>query len=265
MGTVEASGLTVRRGGKAIVDDVSVTLQPGTLTAILGPNGAGKSTLLRCLAGSLRPAAGTVLVTGKPVSAIPAAELARIRAVMTQENRLGFAFSVLQVVQLGRLPHAGRAGARDDGQAVAAALEATGIMHLADRDFTTLSGGEKQRVHLARALAQIWPFRDHAGDRFLLLDEPTNNLDLSHQHRLLGFARGLADAGLAIAAVLHDPNLAAAYAHRAVIMQQGRVMAEGPTHEIMTAPAISRIYGLDLQSFGTLPTGAPLLFASGGG
>ncbi|WP_416897082.1 MAG: ATP-binding cassette domain-containing protein [Minwuia sp.] len=150
-----------------------------------------------------------------------------------------------------------------DRKAVAESLEAAGILSLADRDFTTLSGGEKQRVHLARALAQIWPFRGRGEAKFLLLDEPTNNLDLSHQHRLLGFARDLAEAGLAVAAVLHDPNLASAYAHRVAIMKAGRLTTLGTPAEVMTAGTVSEIYGLGLQPFGQLRTGAHLLFAEG--
>lgn len=261
MGIVTAHELTVRKGGRAILDGVSLSLEPEHLTAILGPNGAGKSTLLRCLAGSLRSDSGEVRIGAVHMADVPASELARRRAVLTQENSLGFAFSVFEVVQLGRTPHAGRSDAATDRQAVLAALEAAGVAHLAGRDFTTLSGGEKQRVHLARALAQIWPFRGSGGDKFLLLDEPTNNLDLAHQHRLLGFARRLAEDGLAVAAVLHDPNLASAYAHRVAILKDGRKVADGPVAEVMRADAVSDVYGIDLRLIGETRTRAPLLFA----
>jgi len=192
MGVIRAEDLRVTRDGRHLLDSVSVRLAAGDVTVILGPNGAGKSTLLRCLSGTLKPDDGLVRLGGMAIGNIPVGRLAIRRAVLGQENRLGFAFSVMEVVGLGRIPHAGLADRRTDLTAIEAAMSAVGLLHLAERDFIALSGGEKQRVHLARTLAQLWPFSRTGAPKVLLMDEPTNNLDLAHQHRLLKHARELA-------------------------------------------------------------------------
>jgi len=261
MDVIRANNISVIRGGRRLLDDVTLGMAVGEVTVILGPNGAGKSTLLRCLSGSLVPDAGTVTLGDQPLADIPIAELATRRAVLGQESRLGFAFSVVEVVGMGRIPHAGRTDRRQNLQAVGAAMRATGIMHMAERTFTTLSGGEKQRVHLARTLAQLWPFTDGAVEKMLLLDEPTNNLDLAHQHRLLQHARHLASEGLAVCAVLHDPNLASGYADRVVILKDGRIAASGLPRAALAPELLSEVYGIELRTIGHAAQGVPLTFA----
>ena len=256
MELIRAEAVTVRRGGRALLDSVNLGLAAGQVTAVLGPNGAGKSTLLRCLCGTLRPDEGRVLFDGAPVERLAARELALRRAVLTQENRLAFAFEAAGVAGMGRIPHAGRSTRHEDVQAIGAAMDATGTTELATRDFTTLSGGEKQRVHLARALCQLWPLD---GDRkLLLLDEPTNNLDLAHQHGVLRTARRMAQRGLAVGVVLHDPNLAAMYADRVAVLSAGSIVADGVTAQTLTPDLLSEVYGIRLS--GVTGDGATLLF-----
>ena len=239
---LEASNVAIVRGPRRILDDVSAAVAPGEVLAIIGPNGAGKSTLMHILAGSLKPDEGQALLDGRDVADWPARELARRRAVLTQSPNLAFAFTALQVVLIGRSPHTGAHPGRADLRAAAAAMQETGIAHLAERSYLTLSGGERQRVHLARVLAQL--SGDAAGDRYLLLDEPTNNLDLAHQHLALGAARCLADQGAGVVAILHDPNHAAAYADRVLVLHCGRVFAAGPAVEILTARMMADVFGV---------------------
>jgi iron complex transport system ATP-binding protein len=226
-----ARDLSIARGGRRILDQVSVTVAPGEFLAVIGPNGAGKSTLLHALAGSLAPDDGTIELDGRALSAWPARDLSRRRAVLTQSPSLTFAFTALQLVLIGRSPHMGSHPGRADLRAAAAAMKETGIAHLAERSYLTLSGGERQRVHLARVLAQLHV--EEPGDRYLLLDEPTNNLDLGHQHLALSAARRMAEQGAGIVAILHDPNHAVAYADRIHVLHRGRTYAEGAAGEVM--------------------------------
>ncbi|WP_417515660.1 heme ABC transporter ATP-binding protein [Minwuia sp.] len=261
MDVIRAENLSVIRGGRHLLDRVSLGMAAGEVTVILGPNGAGKSTLLRCLSGTLVPDDGHVWLDGAPMAGVPGAVLATRRAVLGQESRLGFAFSVIEVIGLGRIPHTGRSDRAQNLRAIEAAMRATGLLHLAERDFTTLSGGEKQRVHLARTLAQLWPFSRDGASKILLLDEPTNNLDLAHQHRLLKHARALAAQGLAIGAVLHDPNLASGYADRVTVLNNGMIAASGTPAHVLTPELLSEVYGITLQTIGHAARGTPLLFA----
>ncbi len=228
--------ITVAIGRTRLLDDVSLAVAPGTFVALVGPNGAGKSTLLRVASGERVPDAGTATLGADPVRSLPPDVLARRRAVLPQESLLAFAFTAFEVALLGRTPH--HAGRDADARAALAALESAGIDTLADRRFPTLSGGEKQRVHLARVLAQL----DGPEAQLLLLDEPTNNLDLTHQHRVLDVARGLARRGLAVVAVLHDLNLAAQYADRVALLAKGRLVAEGSPAEVLRPDLVQQAF-----------------------
>ena len=221
-----------RVDGHAILDDVSLHAVPGQLTALLGPNGAGKSTLLAIAAGDLRPTSGTVMLAGRALRDWPARALARQRAVMPQDHAVRFGFSVREVVAMGRLPHPPdpEADARIIGQALASA----DIEALAARDVQTLSGGESARTTFARVLAQRTPL--------LLLDEPTAALDLHHQERLMHAIRGLVAEGACVLVVMHDLNLAARHADRIVLLDRGRIAADGAPHEVLRADTIERVY-----------------------
>jgi iron complex transport system ATP-binding protein len=243
---LSCNNIRVVRGQRRILDDVSLNVSGGEMVAVIGPNGAGKTTLLHALSGALPPDGGAVEIGGRALGAWKSRDLARRRAVLTQNATLGFPFTALQVVMIGRSPHMGRHPGRGDLRAAAAAMTETGVLHLAERSYPTLSGGEKQRVQLARVLAQI-STEDETGaapeSRYLLLDEPTNNLDLAHQHLVLAAARRLADRGVAVLAVLHDPNHAA-YADRIHVLQHGRTFAAGTPHEVLTAQLMGQVFGV---------------------
>ncbi len=235
--------VTVRIGDATLIADVSAAVAPGALTAVVGPNGAGKTTLLRVASGELPPSAGTVRLDERPLSNVPEAEQARRRAVLPQASRLHFSFSAREVVLMGRTPHA-KGGETDlDWRIADAALDAVGMRDDADREVPTLSGGEQQRVHLARALAQIWTPPDE-GHRYLLLDEPTASLDLAHQQRVLRTARAFAEEdGVGVLAILHDLNLAAQWADRVVVMDDGQVHATGTPKTVLTPSCIHEVFG----------------------
>lgn len=242
--TLQCQNLRIMAGRRTLLDDMSVTLRPGRFTAILGPNGAGKSTLLSLLSAQRRPDAGQVLLDGQPLTALSAHALALRRAVMPQESAVAFDFTVREVAELGRYPHR-QNPAQDEDTIVAQALAATDMATLAARIFNTLSGGEKARVHLARALAQIWgPLPDGAA-RWLLLDEPTAALDLAHQHQALRLMRGWAHTqGCGVVAVLHDLNLALRYADDVLLLAQGDAVCHGAVAEVLTAERIARVWGI---------------------
>jgi iron complex transport system ATP-binding protein len=235
-----ADNISVVRGTRRILNAVSARVHPGELLAILGPNGAGKSTLLHCLAGSLKADEGQVQLDGRALSSWPARDLSRRRAVLTQSPSLGFAFTALQLVLIGRSPHMGNNPGRADLRAAAAAMKEAGVAHLVERSYLTLSGGERQRVHLARVLAQL--HTEDPSERYLLLDEPTNNLDLGHQHLALSAARRLTEQGVGVVAILHDPNHAVAYADRILVLHRGRIHAEGAASQVLTEALMSEVF-----------------------
>lgn len=221
--------------GRYLLSEVSVAVTPGELLAVIGPNGAGKSTLLKVLCGDLSPSSGEVTLEGRPLALWSHREQAKRRALLSQSSSLTFPFRVFEVVLMGRNPHlVGREGPRDH-RIAEAALARVALQALAQRAYPTLSGGEQQRVQLARALAQVW---EGAASRYLLLDEPTNNLDLAHQHQALAIARQLAREGVGVLAVLHDLNLAAQYADKILMLCRGRVRALGSPQEVLTSETL---------------------------
>lgn len=230
-----ARNLTYRVGARALVDDVSLDMAPGEVLAVVGPNGAGKSTLLRLLVGDLVPTAGVAELDGRPLAAYSPRALALRRAVMPQTTALAFAFTALEVVLMGRHPHLGAGGESPHDLAVAhSKMALTDTLDLAERRFPTLSGGEQARTTLARVLAQEAPL--------LLLDEPTAHLDPRHQHNTLALARSVAAEGGAVLSVLHDLNLAAAYADRVALLAQGRLVAVGPPEQVLTADRLGEVF-----------------------
>ncbi len=260
---IRLEGVALERGGRRVLQNLDLTLLPGELVALLGPNGSGKSTLLAALSGELAPAAGRLTLLDRPLPQWSAAELALVRAVLPQQSRLVFGFTVLEVVSLGRSSHAGRASQRDDAVAIRAALDAVGATRFARRDYRQLSGGEQQRVQLARALAQIWsppPARPAvAPPRLLLLDEPVSSLDLCYQEQVLQVAQAQAREGAAVLASLHDPNLAARHADRIVLLGEGGILADGAPDAVLEPVLLQRVYGLPLLLSRHPASGAPLL------
>lgn len=244
---LQARGVSVSFDGTPIVTDVDFAVHAGQVLALVGPNGAGKSTLLSVLAGDIEPDAGTVLLNGEDLHRLKLAELARRRAVLLQEQRLSFPFSVLDVVTMGRAPWRGRPEEDDDDAVVAQSLEIGDVAHLAPRLFPTLSGGEKGRASFARVLAQQ--------TRVLMLDEPTAALDVRHQEAVLTQARSQAAAGDAVVVVLHDLSLAAAYADEVAVLEDGRVRGHGAPREVFTSALLSEVYRHPIEVFDHPVTG----------
>ena len=237
---LRADGVTVEIHGRAILRDVSLSVGHGERVALIGPNGAGKSTLLRVLAGVLTPTSGRVLLDGTPIVDLGRSAVARRLAVVPQQAALPFSMRVEEVVGLGRLPHeaALRGATPGDRAAVAAAIDRVGLGHLLGRDARELSLGERQLVLLALAVAQLAPL--------LLLDEPTVHLDLRHQVEAMELLRDLNDRdATAMVAVLHDLGLAAHFFPRLVIIDRGRLVADGPPAEVLSDERIRETFGVE--------------------
>jgi len=246
-----AHALAFAPGTPRRIEGVNLGVAPGELHVLLGPNGAGKSTLLGLLAGDLHPARGEVVLDGRSLADWPPMALARRRAVMMQRGSLPFPFTVREVVGLGRLPWQRDDASPAEQRKVMLALEQTGAAALADRRYPALSGGERARVQLARALVQI--AADDAGDqdptgRYLLLDEPTASLDFAFQHHSLITMRRLADRGVGVLAILQDPNLALRHADVVSLLDHGRLVASGRPADVLDAERLSAVYGLPIEA-----------------
>ena len=238
---------------RAAIQRVSLEIARGSLLGILGPNGSGKTTLLRLLAGTLAPDAGTVRLDGADVRRIPRAALARRFAVVPQETQLAFEYTALEIALMGRYPHLGAFEIEGPGdlESALSALEATGTRQLADRRFQTLSGGEKQRVVIASALAQL----DARGStpaeagRVLLLDEPTASLDLRYQMEIAALVRRLHDRqNVSIVLTTHDVHFARAVCDEIVLLRDGQILARGPSADVLTIARLNELYGVDVSS-----------------
>ena len=238
--TLAASNVTLRLGGAQVLDDVSVAVTPGTVTAAVGPNGAGKSSLLRVLSGELAPSSGQVSLGGEPLALFGAADLARLRSVMGQSAVVAFDFYVEEVLAMGWLRTT--SGYQ---RALPEVVSQCGLDALLGRRFNTLSGGERQRVHFARALLQIW--RNDNAPRYLLLDEPTASLDIGHELQLLRMARRTCQRNVGVLVVLHDLNLAARFADRLTLLADGAVAASGPPPCVLAEERLSRVYGTPVR------------------
>ncbi|SMD25957.1 ABC transporter ATP-binding protein [Kibdelosporangium aridum] len=235
---ISAADVTFAYNGTPVLAGVGLNADSGRVVGLIGPNGSGKTTLLRILYSALTPRGGTVLIDDQPVTSLASRELPRRIAVVAQETPPELPVTVADMVLLGRAPHrsALQAYTAEDYRLAAAALHRVGMRELADRDFTTLSGGEKQRTLIARAIAQQ---ADH-----LLLDEPTNHLDIHYQHEVLHLVRAL---GITTVVVLHDLNLAARYCDHLVLLDRGSVAKAGPTADVLTREVLEPVYRVSVR------------------
>lgn len=227
--------------GNRILDHINLAIKPEKLTIILGANGAGKSTLLQCLSGAITPHIGEVELDGKNLQHYSLKELATKRAVLSQSNLVNFPFSVTQIVEMGRSPYSNK---NNDEAIITKALQLLDALHLKDRIFMTLSGGEQQRVQIARILTQIWQ-QEHA---YIFLDEPTSALDLKHQHQLLQLLQELAQKKkFTIVTVMHDLHLAKKYGDEVIVLKEGKLLESGKIDEVLTANLIAKAYDIALE------------------
>jgi cobalamin transport system ATP-binding protein len=235
-------------GGPPIIDDVSFGIENRGLVGILGPNGSGKTTMLRLIARALRPTSGRIQLGGLEIGSIPRRLLARRLAVVPQETVLAFDYSVIEIVLMGRYPHLGVFEVEGPGDLAAAmaSLEATGTANLADRPFRTLSGGEKQRVMIASALAQLENGMEVGAAPLLLLDEPTASLDLRYQLEVGALLRRLHDRrDVTILLTTHDLRFAASVCTRVILLSKGRVLCDGAPSDVLTPSQVAELYEID--------------------
>ncbi|OHV84545.1 heme ABC transporter ATP-binding protein [Rhizobium sp. LCM 4573] len=245
---ISAEHVTVTRAGRKLVDNINLELKPGQFTVVIGPNGAGKSTLMKVVSGEMEPDHGGVAYHGTDVRLHKPADLARRRAVLPQAVQLAFPFTALEIVRMGAVAQ----GSLNPTEQARQALSRVGLRGFESRPYPSLSGGEQQRVQFARALAQVpQPVVDGLPCA-LFLDEPTASLDIGHQIAVLEIARDFASAGGIVFAILHDLNLAAEFADHLVVLNHGRVVAEGPCLETVNDDIIASVYGI-AGAVGRLP------------
>ena len=254
---ITARNLTVALSGKTIVHGVSLEAKAGQLTAIVGPNGSGKTTMMKAVAGEL-PSKGEITINGHALAALEPWQLAVKRAVLPQAATIAFPFTVREIVRLGLTVGPNRHAERIDA-ITAEALAAVDLAGFAGRFYQELSGGEQQRVQLARVLSQIWEPVLDGEPCFLILDEPVSALDIRHQLTIMTLARRYCAGGGGVIAVMHDLNLTAMFADHMVMMKSGRIERAGPPAEVMTDDAMEAVFGCRMRINGVPATGVPFV------
>lgn len=242
---VQARSVSLVRAGRCVLEDIDLAIENGEYVAIVGPNGAGKSTLLHVLAGGLKPGTGTVHFGGRDMNAWRPSDLALRRAVLTQSTQLAFSYSVGEVLMLS-VPE--KADRRALPLLCERALERVGLTGFQNRAVVELSGGEQQRVHLARILVQLWATRS-GEPQVLFLDEPVTGLDLRHQVEVMELANALAGPQLSVVAIVHDLNMALRFASRAVCLSGGRIVGDGVPRNVLTIELIQRVFEVQVETF----------------
>ncbi|QPC41846.1 heme ABC transporter ATP-binding protein [Kaustia mangrovi] len=258
---LDARDISVTLGGRQVLSPMTLSLGPGTFTVVVGPNGAGKSTLFKVLTGEIAPDCGTVQLDGTPLDEWPRDRLARRRAVLPQASHLAFPFTVYEVAALGLMAGGSSLPPALRDRLPMEALRRVGLDTHAGRFYQHLSGGEQQRVQIARVFCQLDAGRSDGTQQYLFLDEPISSLDLNHQMATLDLAREAARGGLGAVAILHDINLASLYADRLIVMADGRIVADGPPADVLTTEIVRSVFkvGLTLNHVpeGTRPFALP--------
>lgn len=250
--------LTVNINQRVIIKDASFELEKNSITTIIGSNGAGKSTLIKALVGDLPCQRGNIEFNGQKIDPeTTSTQRARSIAVLPQLSLLNFPYTCIEVVLLGRIPHA--TGTIVDQQIAKQCLSKVDMAGFTDHNYPQLSGGEKQRIQIARVLAQVWREKDSAEPRLLILDEPIGALDLGHQQMLMRFLREFAQQNVTILMVLHDLNTAAAYSDHLIAMLNGEIILKGSVKTVLTATTMQQLFGIDCQIMPHPTTDKPLV------
>ncbi|HEV7782342.1 MAG TPA: heme ABC transporter ATP-binding protein [Chitinophagaceae bacterium] len=245
-------------GKKSILRKISAEFHPGEFNMILGPNGSGKSTFLKIFSGEIKANKGDIFYAGKHIRTIKTDELAKYRAVMSQQPELSFPLTVEEVVMMGRYPHFAFNPGKKDEKICNEVMDRMNLQSFKERNYLTLSGGEKQRVQFARVLAQIWE-KPVAGTRYLFLDEPLASLDINYQQEFLQITREFTDADTVVAVVIHDINLAVQFADKLLLLQEGSIAAQGKPLDILTETLIEKVFGVKTTILKNPVSGAPLV------
>ncbi len=240
-----ASNISIQLGETPILDRINLSIEAGQFKSIVGPNGAGKSTLLKVLTREYKSFNGDIKFHGKPINAFSIKEISFLRAVLRQQTLVNFPFTVHQIVALGRTVYNEKQETVDS--IVKKILREIGFEHFAHRNYLTLSGGEKQKVQLARVLAQIWSNDD--SPKLIFLDEPTTSLDMAQQHQLLDLVKNYCNQNIGIIAVIHDLNLAAQYSDEIIFLKNGRVVDQGPVQTVFSQTNIETTFAHDVTVF----------------
>jgi iron complex transport system ATP-binding protein len=258
---LSAIGLGFQINNKQLLQDASLDIKPGEVTVILGPNGAGKSTFMKLLCGDLSSSTGFITLDGNSAQSIDRRSMAQRRAMMPQSSNVVFPFSVYEIVMMGRSPYVSGSETLHDQQIVKTAMQCTGVSDLVVRNYNTLSGGEQQRVQLARVLTQIWSDGNGVNEAagYLLLDEPVASMDLAHQHETLRIAKQFAQRNVGVLIILHDINLAAMYADRIAIFQSGKIVRQGKPTDVFDQELISDVFGIEVLLSEHPTLGCPLM------
>ncbi|SDD36952.1 iron complex transport system ATP-binding protein [Mucilaginibacter pineti] len=256
---IAVKNVSYSAGRKQILNNVSFKVAAGEMLAVIGANGAGKSTLLKLLCREMYPASGDIRFNDKDIDSYTIKQLALVRSVLTQHNIVSVMFTVKELVLMGRYPHFENQPLANDIEVVNKVMEDTGITHLSARDYNTLSGGEQQRVQLARVIAQIYD----QPNAFLFLDEPTNGLDLLYQQQILQLARDMANRGYIVISILHDINFASRYADKILILKNGETVAFGAPLEVISCENIHEAFNIKVRLMDCEGFKCPLVIPSG--
>lgn len=235
---IQARNISLHVGGRSLLSSVNLDIQPGQFTAVAGPNGAGKTSLLKVLSGEQGRHTGEVLLNGVQASRYNPAQLALVRAVLPQATSVQFSFTVKQIVEMSRLHH--RAPQKKSAEVVRQVMDLTGILEWSHRNYLTLSGGEQQRVQLARVLAQVWDIQSYP--RYILLDEPTSSLDLAQQQLIFGLVKHACERNIGVVAIVHDLNQVTQFADKLYFLKEGSIVAGGKPKEVFTKSIIEETF-----------------------
>lgn len=254
--TLKLHNVSAKISSQISLQDIEMEVEAGCVSVIIGPNGAGKTSLLRAVCNDLPTSAGEVLLNGRPIAELPVQEKAQMLAILPQRSSLEFSFSVEEVVTMGRIPHA--TSYIDNRKIVEQALALVDCSHLASRSFVNLSGGEKQRVQLARVAAQIWQ-PVPCGERCLILDEPTASLDLAHQEMIVSMFDYFRGQGVAILVVLHDLNLSAKCADQIIVLDNGKCAGKGAPRQVLTEEMLKDVFSVSATIVDHPLNGKPMI------